>query len=375
MADESHIVEMRLGRRSSRYVLGPLACLELGHHVPHPPPAYILDGTVAELHPRWLEQIQAGCDSSTHEALVLPGGEAVKTPDRLLEIWEWLAARGLPRDGSVVAVGGGTILDLAGFAASTWRRGVHFVAIPTTLLAMVDAAIGGKTAVNAVGLKNPVGTFHPADAVLADPGFLPTLPRAAWRDGMAELVKTAVIGGVWLFEDLHRHRAELAELLAAGEPADPVPHVLGALPWRDWIGQAASIKARIVGRDFREGGIRRALNLGHTLGHALEAHGQAGGEPLSHGQAVAVGMAVVCRIAAERGTFPLASAVQVIELLEACGLPVSCPAPDRDELVALLGGDKKIASAEGLRWVLPRAVGNMDIDGRVAVDELLKWLD
>lgn len=375
MHDDSHNIEMKLGGRSSRYVLGPLACLELGHFVPHPPPVYVVDATVAELHPRWLEQIQDGCDTLEHHSLVLPGGEAVKTPDRLLEIWDWLAGCGVPRDGSVVAVGGGSILDLAGFASSTWRRGVNFVAIPTTLLAMVDAAIGGKTAVNAVGLKNPVGTFHPAEAVLADPGFLATLPRAAWRDGMAELIKTAIIGGVWLFEDLHRQRAGLERLLAIGDDEDPVPHVLGALPWREWIGQAASIKARIVGRDFREDGIRRALNLGHTLGHALEAHGLAGGEALSHGQAVAVGTAVVCRIAAERGTFPVASAVQVIELLESCGLPVTWPAPDRDVLVDLLGGDKKVSSADGLRWVLPRSVGNMDIDARVEVDELLKWLD
>jgi 3-dehydroquinate synthase len=375
MKDESHNIEMKLGGRSSRYVLGPLACLELGRFVPHPPPVYIVDGTVAELHPRWLEQIQDGCDSYEHQCLVLAGGEGVKTPDRLLEIWDLLATRGLPRDGSVVAIGGGAILDLAGFAASTWRRGVNFVAIPTTLLAMVDASIGGKTAVNAVGLKNPVGTFHPAEAVLADPGFLATLPRWAWRDGMAELIKTAIIGGVWLFEDLHRQRADLARLLAIGDDEDPVPHVLGALPWREWIGQAAAIKARIVGRDFREGGIRRALNLGHTLGHALEAHSHAQEAPLSHGQAVAIGMAVISRIAAERGTFPVASALQVIELLESCGLPVTGTAPDRETLTTLLGGDKKVSSEEGLRWVLPRSVGNMDIDGQVTIDELLKWLD
>lgn len=375
MKDESLNIEMKLGGRSSRYVLGPVACLELPRYVPHPPPSYIIDATVAELHPAWLQQIQEGCDRHDHPTLVLPGGEEIKTPGRLLEIWEWLADRRMPRDGCVVAVGGGSILDLAGFAASTWRRGVHFVAIPTTLLAMVDAAIGGKTAVNAVGLKNPVGTFHPADAVLADPGFLSTLPRAAWRDGMAEMIKTAVLGGVWLFEDLHDRRHDLKRLLASGDADDPVPHVLGSLPWRDWIGQSASIKARIVGRDFREGGARRVLNLGHTLGHALEAHSHAQGDPLTHGQAVAIGMAVVCRIAAERGTFPVASALQVIELLEACGLPVSCPAPEREVLVGLLGGDKKVSSADGLRWVLPRGIGNMDIDGRVDVGELLKWLE
>ena len=375
MREETLNIEMKLGGQSSRYILGPLACLELAQYVPHPPPVYLVDETVATLHPGWLEEIQKGGDGQEHRALILPGGEQIKTFARLIEIYEWLAEYDVPRDGALVAVGGGTILDLAGLAASTWRRGIHFVAIPTTLLAMVDAAIGGKTAVNAVGLKNPVGTFHPAGAILADCGFLATLPCQAWRDGMAELVKTAVLGGIWLFDDLHRQRADLTRVLGEGDPDEPVAHILGALPWKEWIGQAASIKARIVGRDFREGTIRRSLNLGHTLGHALEAWSHRTDDPLTHGQAVAVGMAVVSRIAAERGTFPVASAVRVIELLESCGLPVKCPAPPEDELARLLAGDKKVGSAEGLRWVLPRAIGNMDIDGRVAVPELMKWLD
>jgi 3-dehydroquinate synthase len=375
MQEESLNIEMKLDGRSSRYILGPLACLELAHYVPHPPPVYLVDQAVAELHPLWLEEIQKGCDGKEQPALILPGGEQVKTFARLIEIYEWLAERDVPRDGALVAVGGGTILDLAGLAASTWRRGINFVAIPTTLLAMVDAAIGGKTAVNAVGLKNPVGTFHPADAILADCGFLATLPCHAWRDGMAEMIKTAVLGGVWLFDELYSQRGDLARVLGDRDPDDPVPHILGALPWKDWIGQAASIKARIVGRDFREGTIRRALNLGHTLGHALEAWSHGSDAPLTHGQAVSIGMAVVCRIAAERGTFPVASAVQVIELLECAGLPVRCAAPPEDELTRLLAGDKKVSSADGLRWVLPRAIGNMDIDGKVSVSELLKWLD
>ena len=375
MPQESLNIEMKLDGRSSRYILGPLACLELAHFVPHPPPVYLVDQAVAERHPHWLEEIQVGCDGQGHRALILPGGEQVKSFARLIEIYEWLAERDVPRDGALVAVGGGTILDLAGLAASTWRRGIHFVAIPTTLLAMVDAAIGGKTAVNAVGLKNPVGTFHPAGAILADCGFLASLPCWAWRDGMAEMVKTAVLGGVWLFDDLHGRRADLARILGDRDPDEPVPHILGALPWREWIGQAASIKARIVGRDFREGTIRRTLNLGHTLGHALEAWSLETDNPLTHGQAVSVGMAVLCRLAAERGTFPVASSVQVIELLESCGLPVRCEAPPAEELARLLAGDKKVGSADGLRWVLPRTIGNMDIDGRVSVPELLKWLD
>jgi 3-dehydroquinate synthase len=373
--DESQILDMMLGGHSSRYVLGPLACLDLGRFVPHPPPVYIVDRAVAELHPRWVEQIQEGCDSYLHTALTLQGGEESKTLARLAEVYAWLGKQEVSRDGTIVAVGGGAVLDMAGMAAATWRRGVNFVAIPTTLLAMVDSAIGGKTALNAAGLKNPVGVFHPASGILADCGFLATLPRRAWRDGMAEMIKTAIIGDPRLFASLHHWRARLAESIGSGNPDKPVPGILGAFPWQQLIGQAAAVKARIVNRDFREKGLRRTLNLGHTLGHALEAWSMETDRPLTHGQAVSVGMAVVFRIAAERGTCQVATAVQVIEILEACGLPVTHASPGPDKLERLLAGDKKQSAREGLRWVLPERIGKMDINGRVAVPEITKWLD
>jgi 3-dehydroquinate synthase len=370
-------IAMTLDGRESRFVLGPLAGLELARFVPHPPPVYVVDAEVARRHPNWLEQIQAGCDPTEHRTLTLPGGEAVKSLARLAEIYDWLAECRVGRDGTLVAVGGGTILDLVGLAAATWKRGVNFVALPTTLLAMVDAAIGGKTAVNAAGLKNPVGVFHPASGILADCGFLSTLPLWAWRDGLAELVKTALIGDPRLFAHLHHSRARLHELVGRGDhdPQLPVPGILGALPWSEWIGQAAYVKADVVNRDFREVGPRRALNLGHTLGHVVEAWSQDTDAPLTHGQAVAIGMAVVFRVCAERGSCPLATAVQVIELLEACGLPVSCPCPPPGVLDRLLAGDKKAAADRGVRWVLPMQVGRMDLDGRVTAAEIVKWLD
>jgi len=375
MRDDSLILNMQLAGHSSQFVLGPLAGLELARFVPAPPPVYIVDQTVRELHPRWLEQIQEGCDHCEHRTLALLGGEEVKTLQRLDEIYRWLAEIALPRDATLVAVGGGTICDLAGLAAATWRRGINFVAIPTTLLAMVDAAIGGKTAVNTAGLKNPVGCFHPAAGILADCGFLTTLTRQAWRDGMAELIKTAIIGDGPLFADLYGSRSRLYKLLGEGDPGDPIPGVLGALPWRDWIGRAARIKVKVVNEDFHEKGPRRALNLGHTVGHALEAWSHEIGEPLSHGEAVAIGMAVVFRIAAERGRCALPEAVQVIELLEACGLPVSHPAPELVELRRLLSGDKKQSVRSGLRWVLPERIGKVTTNATVAAEEVRKWLD
>ncbi len=366
---------MKLGESSSEYVLGPTSGLELRRFVPQGCPVYIIDDEVAMRHPRWLEQIQEGCDHSQHKILLLPGGEKVKTLARLEEIYGWLASQNIPRDATLVGIGGGTILDLVGLAASTWRRGMNFVAIPTTLLAMVDAAIGGKTAINTAGQKNPVGTFHPASGILAEPGFLSSLSCSCWQDGLAEMIKTAIIGDATLFNIMFQEKENLAKLLKGKDPDLPVAGVLGAVPWKDWIGRAASVKANIVQADFREGSLRKALNLGHTLGHALEAHTQKSSKPLSHGHAVAIGLAVVTRIAGDRGTLDLPVAVQIIELLEACGLPVSMPAPTKKDIVRLLGADKKTSSTSGLRWVLPEALGKVNIGETVSIPELLKWLD
>ncbi len=375
LSESSFQLAMTLDGRSSTYVLGPLAGLELARFVPHPPPVFLVDDAVEALHQPWLEQMQAACAQQAPPVLVLAGGEQAKTMAKLEEIYLWLATTGMHRDKTLVAAGGGAVLDIAGLAAATWHRGMNFVSIPTTLLAMVDAAIGGKTALNAAGLKNPVGCFHPAAGILADPGFLTTLPRSSWRDGLAELIKTAAVGDRGLFRSIHGARARLNNLFAEGPDEHPVPGILGSIDWKSWIGRAASVKARIVQRDFREQGLRRSLNLGHTLGHALEALSMDTGRPLSHGQAVAVGMAVVFRIAAERNICPLDEAVMLIEILEACGLPTRCPAPDPQDLDRALIGDKKNMSRGGLYWVLPRGIGHMDIHGRVETAELLKWLD
>lgn len=372
---ESQIIDMELDGFRSRYILGPLACLELKRFVASPPPVYIVDRTAAELHAPWLASIQAECFPGEASVYLLPPGEQAKTMEVLESVYAWLAKLALPRSGAVVGVGGGAALDLAGMAAATWRRGVDFVSLPTTLLAMVDASLGGKTGLNTAGLKNPVGCFHPARGILADCGFLATLPRRRWSEGLAELVKTAALGDAELFADLHAARADLAAQLTNRPQDEPAQGILGALPWPRWISRAATVKARLVMQDFRESGPRRALNLGHTLGHVLEAHALSNGQDLGHGQAVAIGMAVVFRIAAERGTCPVASAVQMLELLEACGLPVRYRAPSVAEIETLLAGDKKTSARDGLRWILPEGIGKTALDGRVGTDEILKWLD
>lgn len=376
MSHRSLVIDMRLGGRPSRVVVGPLAALELSRFILRPPPVYIVDEAVERLQPAWLEQLQAGCDPDRSGTLVVPGGEGVKKLEQLAAIYAWLAGRGVARDDTLVGIGGGALLDAAGFAAATWQRGIGWVSVPTTLLAMIDAAIGGKTAINVAGLKNQVGAFHPAAGIMVDCGFLLTLPRSGWRDGLAEMVKAAVVGDASLFADLESARAELSALFgaAAGPGDEPVPGVLGALPWRDWVGRAAAVKAAVVDRDFLEQGPRRVLNLGHTLGHALEAHTAGTPCALSHGQAVAIGMAVVFRVAAERGLCPLTLAVRVIELLAACGLPTRCPAPPPAELERLLHADKKRRGGR-VRWVLPRGLRQMELDGAVETAELLRWLD
>lgn len=375
MTEKCRKIEMNLDGRNSTYILGPLAGLELGSQVPSPPPVYVLDEAVARLHKPWVEQIQEGCAHAHHETLVLPGGEQIKTLAHLESIYRWLAQHAVSRDRTLVAVGGGALLDLAGLAAGTWRRGMGLVSFPTTLLAMVDAAIGGKTAINAASLKNPVGLFYPATAVLADPCFLSTLSRQNWRDGLAEMIKTAAIGDPELFQDIHFHRHDLRHLFAKGPDDEMVPGVLGKLPWSRWIGQAAQVKAGIVNRDFREKGERKNLNLGHTLGHVLEAHSQGTDQPLTHGEAVAIGMAVVFRVAAERGSCPLPVAVKMVEVLEACGLPITWKSPPVDEMQRLLGGDKKSSAKMGLRWVLPESIGKMNHSARMEISELTKWLE
>lgn len=376
MSHRSRVIDMVLDGQTSRIVVGPLAALELSRFIPQPPPAYIVDEAIARLQPAWLEQLQAGCDPDRSGTLVLAGGEGAKRLEQLAAIYAWLAGRGVPRDGTLVGIGGGALLDVAGFAAATWQRGIGWVSVPTTLLAMIDAAIGGKTAINVAGLKNQVGAFHPAAGIMVDCGFLLSLPRGGWRDGLAEMVKTAVIGDAGLFAELEAARPGLRALFgaAAGGPDEPVPGVLGALPWRDWVGRAAAVKADVVGRDFHEQGPRRALNLGHTLGHVLEAWTAGTPASLSHGQAVAIGMAVVFRVAAERGQCPLTLAVRVIELLEDCGLPTRWACPPEADLERLLNADKKRRGGR-VRWVLPRGLRQLDLDGAVDAAEIRRWLD
>jgi 3-dehydroquinate synthase len=262
---------------------------------------------------------------------IAPAGEAAKTravhaalEDRLLE---------LRREEPVVAVGGGAVLDVAGFAAATVRRGLPWVAVPTTVVAMADAAVGGKVAVNHPRGKNLLGTFHPPRLVLSDPAFLTTLPPRDRVAGLAEVYKAARVGD-----------GELLALLRAAEPE--------ALPTVSVLARAVAVKARLVEADEQDRGPRRALNYGHTAGHALET--RLGPERIRHGEAVAIGMGVAAALALARGLLGGEEVAAQDADLGRLGLPVRLPEGVAPEgLLAALAEDKKRRPGETHVFVLP----------------------
>jgi 3-dehydroquinate synthase len=291
----------------------------------------VVDATVAALWPpRGLETGLAT------RVLRVPAGEASKTRRVLARLQDRLIEG--TRDEPVVAVGGGAVLDAAGFAAATARRGLPWIALPTTVVAMADAALGGKVAVNHPRGKNLLGTFHPPRAVLADTAFLATLPDRERAAGLAEVYKAARVGDPALLETLRR-----------GPPE-------GAGEWAAAIHAAAAVKARLVEADERDAGPRRALNYGHTVGHALET--VCGAAAMLHGEAVAIGMAVAGAIARARGVWTTEDEERQCRDLEGMGLPTRLPeGATPDAILGLLALDKKRRPGAHHTFVLPRRVG------------------
>jgi 3-dehydroquinate synthase len=272
---------------------------------------------------------------------VLPAGEQEKTLARFGGLMAALAALGASRDATLVALGGGVIGDMTGFAAACWMRGVRFVQLPTTLLAMVDSSVGGKTAVDLPEGKNLVGAFHQPAAVIADTSTLATLPDRELRAGLAEVIKYGALGDAAFFEWVQANAAALLR-----RDAGALTHA---------IATSCAHKAGIVARDETETGERMLLNLGHTFGHAIEAVQGFGG--LVHGEAVAVGMVLAARLSAGLGLAPRADAGRMEAALRALGLPTEVPAGlDPDALLATMRLDKKNLSGT-LRLILWRGVG------------------
>jgi 3-dehydroquinate synthase len=301
----------------------------------------ITDRHVARLHGRRLLGAlrRRGLDV---RLLAVPAGERAKTRATKSRLEDRMIAAGAGRDAAILALGGGMITDLAGFTAATYLRGIPYLALPTTLLAMVDASIGGKTAVDHPAGKNLIGAFHHPRAVLADVGTLRTLPEREFRSGLAEAVKTAVAGDGPLFRRLERSRAAIL----SRHPAALTGLVLAC----------CRVKAAIVRADEKESGRRAILNFGHTLGHALE---RASGYRLAHGEAVAIGMCAESRAAEAAGILRPGEAERIERLLLQIGLPVRAPAGlGAARLLAAARSDKK-ARRGSLRYAVPVRIGSM----------------
>ena len=292
--------------------------------------------------------------------IVVPAGEDTKSVEVAGEIWEAMAHLSLGRDCAVVALGGGVVGDLAGFAASTYMRGVTLVQVPTTLLSMVDSSVGGKTGVNLTAGKNLVGTFKQPAYVCADTGTLSTLPEREWACGCAEVAKSAVIDSDEFFFWL----VEAADALAAREEA-----VVS-----EAIARCVVFKADVVAEDKTESrGVRECLNYGHTLGHAVEA--LAGYGTFSHGAAVAEGMRFAARLAAALAGASLEFVAAQDDLLDALGLPALAWSAEPADLLAAMKRDKKARHGQ-VRFVLPRDVGSWelrDVDDAVILEHLEAW--
>jgi len=308
--------------------------------------------------PLYLNRVVAGLKGFTHATLILPDGEAHKTLDAAARVFAALAELKASRDAAIVALGGGVIGDLAGFAAACWMRGISFVQMPTTLLAMVDSSVGGKTAVDLPQGKNLVGAFHQPRAVVIDTGTLATLPSRELRAGLAEVIKYGALGDADFFASLEQN----AEALLARDP-EAVAATIAA---------CCRHKAGIVARDETEQGERALLNFGHTFGHALET--AAGYGTLLHGEAIAIGMLLAARLSARMGLAPHADSERLGALLQRCGLPTAIPSGvDPQRLIDLMRLDKKNVSGR-LRLILWRGLGKAEVVSDVDEDAVLQVL-
>jgi len=291
--------------------------------------------------PLYGEQVEEALRSAGFRpfACSMPDGEQHKTLATVAALYEQFLAGGLARSDTVLSLGGGVTGDVAGFAAATFMRGVRFVQSPTTLLAMVDASVGGKTGIDLPQGKNLAGAFKQPALVVIDPTVLATLPAEEMRSGLAEVIKHGIIGAPGLFAELELDLPERSELS-------------GRL-----IARALRVKIEIVEEDPFEQGRRAVLNLGHTVGHALEKLSRFA---LRHGEAVSIGMVASARMAAELGRADPALAGRIEAALAAWGLPVCCPPFSAGAIWEAMAHDKK-RRGRGLRWVLPRAIGEVEI--------------
>lgn len=304
--------------------------------------------------PLYLDQLLDSLQDDSATAIILPDGEQHKNLGTASYIYDQLMAGKVDRKSTLIALGGGVIGDMTGFAAATWLRGVRYVQVPTTLLAQVDSSVGGKTGVNHPAGKNMIGAFHQPACVIADMSVLKSLPRREVKAGLAEVVKYGLINNSAFFDWLAEHAAGLLDLDV---------DLLG-----EAVAQCCSAKADIVARDERESGVRALLNLGHTFGHAIEA--ATGYGAWLHGEAVATGMVMAADLSMRMGWLDAESARRIRSVLEEdFGLPVIPPADiNTGKYIELMASDKK-AEQGRMRFVLLKEIG-----GAVLADEVERQL-
>ena len=343
-------VEVQLGDRSYPIFIGEGLLDEADLLLPYLGPGRVVVVTNDVVAPLYLERLQAALGKKFGEAIILPDGEAHKTQAAITSSYDRLLAGKYDRKTVLVALGGGVVGDITGFAAATYQRGIDFVQIPTTVLAQVDSSVGGKTGVNHPGGKNMIGAFHQPRCVLIDTQVLASLPMREIKAGLAEVLKYGLISNVGFFDWL----AENSVAILALRPSE--------------LGQAIRIcceaKADIVAQDEREGGIRALLNLGHTFGHAIET--ATGYGTWLHGETVAMGIVMAADLSKRLGWLDAASAIRIRQVLEQnFGMPVLPPADITvEQYLDLMASDKK-AELGKIRFVLLKAIGEAAIEGGV----------
>lgn len=360
MTEATH-VHVPLGARAYDVRIGPgliaRAGAEIAPFLRRSRLCIVTDETVSALH---LDRLRdaLGAEGISSEALVLPAGEATKSWPHLTRCVEWLLEQRVERRDVVVALGGGVIGDLVGFAAAILRRGVGFVQIPTTLLAQVDSSVGGKTGINSSFGKNLIGAFHQPALVLADVGVLDTLAPRDFLAGYGEVVKYGLLGDAGFFEWLEQHAPRLRDDMQLRQQT---------------VAHSVRMKAEIVTRDETEQGERALLNLGHTFGHALEA-ATGYSDRLLHGEGVAIGCVLAFDLSARMGLCSQEAPSRVAAHLRKMGMPAKLTdipgeLPDDQALIALMGQDKKVVDGK-LRFVLARAIGEAFVSDDVPGDML-----
>ncbi len=310
----------------------------------------VTNTTVARLY---LHKLRASLSGRRVAECVLPDGEQYKTLQTVGRVFDSLVEAKLNRDATVLALGGGVVGDIAGFAAASYQRGVGYVQIPTTLLAQVDSSVGGKTGVNHPGGKNLIGAFYQPLAVVADTDTLATLPDRELRAGLAEVIKYGCVWDPQLFDWLELNIARLA-----GRDPEALAHA---------IGRSCAIKAAVVAQDERESNVRAVLNFGHTFGHAIEA--ATNYEMYLHGEAVGLGMLMATDLSHRLGMIDRASVERVRAVIERAGLPTRTPRIGAARAFELMQMDKKVL-AGAVRLVLLEKLGSAVVTGRYAQGEL-----